>query len=68
MHAAMSPPALDMEPSAFEGWRQFHDGAEQELRSGGELADVRDVASKAAENVARVAALFTFSRTDPEAA
>ena len=61
----LSPPALDMEPSAFEGWRQFHDGAEQELRSGGELADVRDVASKAAENVARVAALFHLFENGP---
>jgi putative DNA primase/helicase len=62
----LSPPALEMEPQAFEGWRQFHDGVEQELRSGGELADVRDVASKAAENCARVAALFHLFEKGPE--
>lgn len=61
----LSPPPLDLDPQAFEGWRRFHDGAEQELRSGGELADVRDVASKAAENCARVAALFHLVENGP---
>jgi putative DNA primase/helicase len=54
----LAPRALDMSPEAFEGWRRFHDMAETELRQGGELAELRDVASKAAENVARLAALF----------
>ena len=36
----------------------FHDAIESELRSGGELYDVRDVASKTADNAARIAALF----------
>lgn len=54
----LAPPALELDREAFDAWRQFHDDAERELRNGGELADVRDVASKAAENVARVAALF----------
>ncbi|MDW8468873.1 MAG: DUF3987 domain-containing protein [Burkholderiales bacterium] len=35
-----------------------NDAIERELREGGELADVRDAASKAADNVARLAALF----------
>ena len=61
----LSPPALDMEPEAFEGWKAFHDGVEQELRVGGDMADVRDVASKAAENVARVAALFHLFEHGP---
>jgi putative DNA primase/helicase len=54
----LSPAPLDMTPEAFELWRQFHDRAEVELRQGGELTDVRDVASKAADNCARVAALL----------
>lgn len=37
---------------------RFHDAIESELRSGGELHDVRDVASKAADNAARIATLF----------
>lgn len=36
----------------------FHDAIESELRSGGELYDVRDVASKTADNAARIATLF----------
>ena len=35
-----------------------HDAVEAELRSGGELYDVRDVASKSADNAVRLAALF----------
>jgi putative DNA primase/helicase len=36
----------------------FHDAIEGELASGGALHDVRDVASKIADNAARLAALF----------
>ena len=36
----------------------FHDAIESELWSGGELYDVRDVASKTADNTARIATLF----------
>jgi putative DNA primase/helicase len=36
----------------------FHDAIESGLAGGGELHDVRDVASKAADNAARLAALF----------
>jgi putative DNA primase/helicase len=57
-HSGLLPPPLDMDPVAFEAWRQFCDGVEVELRENGELADLRDVASKAADNCARVAALF----------
>jgi putative DNA primase/helicase len=37
---------------------KFHDTIEGELRSGGELYDVRDVASKTADNAVRLAAQF----------
>ena len=49
---------LTLSPEAKAAWRAFHDGIEDELRTGGELYDVRDVASKAADNAARLAALF----------
>lgn len=61
----LSPPALDMEPAAFDGWRTFHDGVERELRPVGELAGIRDVASKAPENCARMAALFHLYENGP---
>lgn len=59
------PQPLDMEPDAFAVWRQFHDDIERELRDGGELAELRDVASKAPENVARVAGLFELFEHGP---
>ncbi|MCC6200789.1 MAG: DUF3987 domain-containing protein, partial [Moraxellaceae bacterium] len=39
-------------------WIDFHDEVESQLRAGGELHDVRDVASKIADNAARLGALF----------
>lgn len=55
---SLSPTMLDLSPEAMARWVEFHNAFEAELRSGGDLYDVRDVASKAAENVARLAALF----------
>jgi putative DNA primase/helicase len=55
---ALRPPALEMTSEGFEEWKLTHDSIERELRTGGEWAELRDVASKAAENVARVAGLL----------
>ncbi|MHB8472910.1 MAG: DUF3987 domain-containing protein [Gammaproteobacteria bacterium] len=55
---ALTPPLLPMTPEAKAAWVAFHDAIESELASGGELYDVRDVASKSADNAARLAALF----------
>ena len=53
------PPAmLTLAPEAKAAWVRFHDAIEAELSPGGELAEVRDVASKCADNAARLAALF----------
>lgn len=52
------PEMLTLTPQAKALWVEFHDGIERELCSGGELYDVRDVASKSADNAARIAALF----------
>lgn len=49
---------LPLSAEARARWVAFHDDIERQLGQGGELADARDSASKAAENVARVAALF----------
>lgn len=54
----LSPAMLTFTPEAKQAWVAFHDALEGELRSGGELYDVRDVASKTADNAARLAALF----------
>lgn len=55
---ALCPQLLSLTPDAKTAWITFHDAIERELRSGGELYDVRDVASKAADNAARLAALL----------
>ena len=55
---ALSPPVLPLAADTKTAWVMFHDAIEGELRSGGELYDVRDVASKTADNAARIATLF----------
>lgn len=55
---ALTPALLSLAPDAKAAWVSYHDAIESELKSGGELYDVRDVASKSADNAARLAALF----------
>ena len=52
------PQMLSLTPDAKAAWIKFHDNIEAYLAQGGELYDVRDVASKIADNVARLAALL----------
>jgi putative DNA primase/helicase len=54
----LEPVMLMFTQEAKAEWVTFHDALEGELRSGGELYDVRDVASKTADNAARLAAQF----------
>lgn len=55
---ALTPPMLPLTTEAKAAWVEYHNAIESELSSGGELYDVRDVASKSADNAARLAALF----------
>lgn len=55
---ALIPQMLTLTPAAKAAWVEYHDAIEVELRSGGELHDLRDVASKSADNAVRLAALF----------
>lgn len=55
---ALAPAMLSLSPEAKAAWVEYHNAIESELSSGGELYDVRDVASKSADNAARLAALF----------
>ena len=62
------PLQLDLDRAAKTEWVSFHDAIESELGSGGRLYDVRDVASKVADNAARLAGLFqvfTKGMSDP---
>ncbi|WP_166804971.1 DUF3987 domain-containing protein [Nitrosococcus wardiae] len=54
----LTPNMLDLSPGAKDAWVEFHDEIESELKAGGQLEDIKDVASKIAENAARMAALF----------
>ena len=55
---SLTPSLLVFTPEAKKHWIAFHDRVERELGTGGSLQDVRDVASKVADNAARLAALF----------
>lgn len=54
----LDPKTLDFTADAKAIWINFHNQVEMELRAVGDMVDARDVASKAADNVARLAALF----------
>jgi putative DNA primase/helicase len=57
-HGCLGPAVLELSPAARSEWISIHDCVEDELGAHGEFRDIRDVAAKAAENVARLAALF----------
>jgi len=57
-HGCLTPEVIDLSPQARAEWIRFHDEVERELGARGALRGVRDVAAKAAENAARLAALF----------
>jgi putative DNA primase/helicase len=54
----LSPTMLDLSHAARAAWVQAHDRIERQLGGGGDYAAIRDVAAKAAENIARLAALL----------
>jgi len=62
----IEPVMLDFSIDAKQAWITFHNQVEVELLKGGEMTDARDVASKAADNVARLAALFHLCQADSE--
>ena len=57
-NGSLTPLMLTLTPEAKAAWIKYHDAIEAELASGGELFDVRDVASKSADNATRLATLF----------
>ena len=54
----LAPTLLDLSPAAHAAWVQAHDHVERQLGGAGHYASIRDVAAKAAENIARLAALL----------
>lgn len=57
-NGTLMPCLMPLTKEAKTAWIKFHDSIETELHNAGALYDVRDVASKAADNAARLAALF----------
>jgi putative DNA primase/helicase len=57
-NGGLIPPMLTLTDDARDVWIAFHDDVEIELHPSGDMAEVKDVASKAADNGARMAALF----------
>lgn len=55
---ALEPAMLTLSPDAKAAWVSYTDAIEAQLRPSGELYDVKDVASKCADNAVRIAALF----------
>ena len=54
----LTPREIDLSSGAQPAWIEFHDDVESDLVATGALRDVRDVGAKAADNAARMAALF----------
>lgn len=54
----LQPKLLSLNAKASALWIEFHNQIERSLASGGELSDMRDIGSKAADNAARLAGLF----------
>ncbi|MFA6901297.1 MAG: YfjI family protein, partial [Desulfurivibrionaceae bacterium] len=61
----LEPETLELSPEAKEEWVSFHDEVEAELMPGRDMAEAKDVASKAADNAARLAALFHLFENGP---
>lgn len=56
----LSPALMTFVPGAKAAWIDFYNTIEADLGDGGELREVRDIASKTADNAARLAALFQY--------
>ena len=54
----LNPTVIHLSNEARDVWSEFHDVAEIGMRVYGEFEDIRDVASKIADNAARIACLF----------
>jgi Protein of unknown function (DUF3987) len=60
----LEPRVLSIDPEATAIWRAFYDHVERQSGPTGDLAPVRDFASKAAEHAARIAGVLTVIGDD----
>jgi putative DNA primase/helicase len=61
----LKPALAYLSEEAEQRWIEFHDNIEVRLGKDGELAEIDDVAAKAADNAVRLAALFQLLENDP---
>jgi putative DNA primase/helicase len=64
----LTPELLDLSPEAKATWISYYNSIEQQLATSGDFASVPDVAAKAADNIARMAAalhVFQFGPVGP---
>ena len=64
----IKPFLLHFDPKASQVWRECHDAIERQLGPGKPLSDIKDVASKVADNVARIATLIHVFQYGPNGA
>ncbi len=64
--SGLDPVLLRLSPAGKAAWIKIHDDIEERLAADGEYCDIKDVASKAADNVARLAALFHVFEHGPD--
>jgi hypothetical protein len=61
----LAPPVLELSQPAKARWVAFHDAIESKLADGGDLRQVRDIASKVADNAARLSAVLHIYENGP---
>jgi putative DNA primase/helicase len=52
------PSLMSLSPEAKNLWIEYYNEVEMQLRDGGDLTEVKDIASKSADNAARIAVLL----------
>ena len=59
----LEPETLTIAGPAYKAWAAVHDAIEEQLSPHGELSVIREFASKAADNAARIAAVLSYVET-----
>lgn len=57
-NGVLEPLEIGLSDSAKHDWVQYHDAVEAQLKASGDYFEIKDVAAKSADNVARLAGLF----------
>ena len=57
-NGVLEPVEIGLSDSAKQDWVEYHDAVESQLKASGDYFEIKDVAAKSADNVARLAGLF----------